>query len=77
MLEGTSAWKKPWNLKKLRGAFLPSATSSKLITLRSLSIKRTKVEAFVAERWRALSLAAEKGYYSEQWKSHIELLEAI
>lgn len=36
MLQGTSAWKRPWNMMKLPGDFFPSAITNKLITLHPL-----------------------------------------
>lgn len=80
ILEGTSAWKRPWNMTKLQGVFLPSATSNKLITLRSL-VKRTKVESFGADWWWALSLAAEKSIivkkpYWAAW-SHLDTYSSL
>lgn len=65
MLKETSAWKRPWNMMKLLGAFLPPATSNKLITPRSLD----EEDKSRAERRWALFQAAEKTSTCRVWEA--------
>ncbi len=71
MLKGTSAWKRPWNMTKLQGAFFPSATTNKLITLRSLNeedksrdYSRWEMMGLIFGCWKELLVCREKPHWA-------------
>lgn len=76
LLQGTSAWTRPWNMTKLQGAVLPSATTNKLITLGSLN-EEDKCRDFSSCEKMGLIFGCWKELLMWSVRIRIELLEAI